>query len=85
MYLNTAHIPHSDWYNWIYLSNTHGKVHVHHKHHLEHEVIVPLLLRVRADKETLRFGFGQSPQGLMYQGVPVGTKASLWAPHSPAC
>ena len=36
-------------------------------------------------KEKLRFGFGQAPQGLMYQGVPVGTKASLWAPHSPAC
>lgn len=36
-------------------------------------------------EETLRLGFGQTPGGLMYHGVPVETKASLWAPHSPAC
>lgn len=39
----------------------------------------------RTQEETLRFGFGRSAQALTYHGVPVGTKASLWAPHSPAC
>lgn len=33
-----------------YLSNTHSKLHVHHKHHLEHDVIVSHLLRVQAHR-----------------------------------
>lgn len=45
----------------------------------------PLPEGYSTQRETLRFGFGQTSQGLMYHGVPVGTKPSLWAPHSPAC
>lgn len=50
-FVETAHLSHNPhWHLKTYLSDTHGKVHVHHKHHLEHEVIVSLLLKVRADK-----------------------------------
>lgn len=66
-----------------HLSHPHGQIHIHHKHHLEGEIFISFLLRVQS--RDLRFGFVQTPPGLPFQRVPVDTKASLWAPRSPAC
>lgn len=45
-----THTQLKKWSHWTNLPNAHGKVHIHHKHHLVNEVIITLLLNSRHTK-----------------------------------